>query len=108
MEAYDLRSDDFFKSIEATSKPFVELHQVVPKLNLLKVHQWKQEVNNESDSLEDEEEEDEDMLTENEKIMPSGSHLDSNNSMTRKGSLLRRKEEVIDMLNKAYENEESK
>lgn len=59
-------------------------------------------------SSEGEEEEEEDLLTENQKHMPAGSHLDSNNSMTRKGSLLRRKEEVIDMLNKAYENEESK
>lgn len=103
-----MRSDDFFKSIEAISKPNDSAYPAIPKLNLVKVYKWKQEVNNESESAEEEEEEEEDLLTENQKHMPTGSHLDSSNSMTRKGSLLRRKEEVIDMLNKAYENEESK
>jgi hypothetical protein len=80
----------------------------VPKINLVKVFQWREEMNNQSDEVEEEEEEEDELLSENAKYLPPGSQLESEDSLTRKGSLLRRKEGVIDMLNKAYENEDSK
>ena len=48
------------------------------------------------------------MQTENADLLPTGSVLDSNISVSRKASLFRRKEDVIDALNQAYDNEESK
>lgn len=82
----------------------------IPIIDMEKVLQvkLKEENEHESESLESEEEEEEDILSENARLLPSGSILSSNASLTRKGSLLQRKEEVIDILNKVYENEESK
>lgn len=109
LENYDLRSDDLVsKSTRVHPKKDINRNLKVPRLNLKQVFEWREELNNQSDSAEEEEEEEEELQSENAKFLPEGSYLDSNNSMSRKGSLLRHKEEVIDLLNKAYENEESK
>lgn len=108
LEQYDLRSSDFdkIKSIRRPNRPYLAQ---IPKLDIQKVVEWKQEVNVSSSSEgEDDEDEEEDLLSENIKYLPIGSALNSNMSMSRKQSLFRRKEEVIDALNDAYDNEESK
>ena len=114
VEAYDIRSDDFKSSSKRSKdvKKKISKHKI-PLLNIKKVLEVKEKTENISESAEEEEEEEdveEELCTENEKLIPTGSKFESWDSLTRKGSLLRRKEEVIDLLNKCYEyeNEESK
>ncbi|CAI2385255.1 unnamed protein product [Moneuplotes crassus] len=109
LEAYDLCSDDFkLLSARVSEKP-KKVHPV-PRINIQKVLEIKEKAEKEDESCEEEEEEGEEdsLLTENEKYLPTGSKLESCDSLTRKGSLLRRKEDVIDLLNKCYDKEESK
>jgi hypothetical protein len=100
VENYDLRSDDFYTNRQ-------QKEAKVPKLDMKKVQEWRENANW-SEELEEEEEEEEEIRTENEKFFPDGSNCDSNASLSRMGSLLRRKEEVIDLLNKAYESDGQK
>lgn len=128
IDNYDLRSDDFKDKKPLPTKP---LPKGVPRLDMNKVFDWKEEMNKEESKgqsnisqiftfllnfillfgihlcilifiadAEEEEEEDEEFDEQYAKDMPQGSALDSETSLTRKGSLLRRKEMVIDQLNK--------
>lgn len=111
LESYDLRSDDFrSESFPASPPNLPKTPSNIPKLDIQKVLEVKEKAEREDSSLEEEEEEDEEqsLLTENEIHMFIGSKQESADSLTRKGSLLRRKEEVIDLLNKWYENEDPK
>jgi hypothetical protein len=109
LSAFDLRSNDLSASQESKI-PITKPPNNIPVIDIKRVLEIKQKEENETESLESEEEEveDEELYSENAKFLPSGSNIGSSISLTRKGSLLIRKEEVIDVLNKIYENEESK
>ncbi|CAI2385837.1 unnamed protein product [Moneuplotes crassus] len=82
-------------------------HPLVPKLDFEKIFRWReqQDADDTQDEYEEEEEEEE-LLTENQKFMFKGSSLQSHASEARKNELEQRKEEVIAILNKTYEDEE--
>jgi hypothetical protein len=105
LEAYDLCSSDFH-SLKSSKKQLNKV--IVPKLDMLKVAEWKEEVDRESDSQEGEDGEgegEEDVMTANVQFLPKGDTVQSEIEMSWKESLYRRKEEVIDMLNQAYDEE---
>jgi hypothetical protein len=110
LDDYNLTSDDLRSERNKKYKRGMDCkgHPLVPRLDFKKMYEWKeqQELEDGQEEEPEEEEEEEELLTENEKFLFKGSSLQSDNSITRRKELDKRKENVIAILNKTYAEEE--
>jgi hypothetical protein len=111
LDEYNLTSDDLRS--ERNKKHVIKAndtkgHPLVPKLDFKKLHEWRDQSQQDEaqDDDAEEEEEEEELLTENEQYLFKGSELQSNASVMRNQELEKRKEDVIAILNKTYADEE--